>query len=168
MRSPNLTAVTALLEPLEAYDLSLWLGSETATAQTLSISQSTVSRRCTHLQQALDLPSIREARIRSDSLPAQQLTLVRRLRRINQQLRILEHQQLRFQCDHLLSRNHCETLRQKGWILGPHLRWTADYVVQLLFEGVVDIWLPEHTNKLLSRRQLRIEDRQQTFEPSQS
>ncbi len=160
--APRPTAAKAtLLEPLLAYDLSLWLGSETAAARVLMVSQSTISRSCTRLKHALDLPSTTAIRSNQASMSPSHLSRLRPLRRINQHLRILEHRGLRFQCDQPLSSEQFQALQQHGWILGPRGRWGEAMVAQLVSESVVDVWLPADSHQLLTRRHLPAPEWQQ-------
>lgn len=144
----------ALLGPLEAYDLSLWLGSEQAAAQALAVSQSTVSRGCTRLQRALQLPHPRELRRHPQRLPTTDPALLRGLRQIHQQVRLTDRRGLRFQCDQPLSSDQQQALQHQGWLLGGRGLWRPEQISLLLQEAVLDIWLPLESSALLTRRDL--------------
>lgn len=142
----------ALLGPLEAYDLTLWLGSEQAAAHALKVSQPTVNRSCKRFWKALDLPKPRELRQSPELLRRRDSFLLDRLRRIHQQLRLTDRKTLRFQSDQCLSRSQRERLEEQGWALGDRGLWHPEQITVLLQKGVVDIWLPLGSNTPLTRR----------------
>lgn len=144
----------ALLGPLEAYDLTLWLGSEQAAARALKVSQPSVNRSCKRLWKALDLPKPREIRQHPTLLLQRDSFLLDRLRRINQQLRLTDRKTLRFQSDQRLSRPQQNLLEEQGWAIGYSGLWRPEQITLLLQKHVVDIWLPLKSSTPLTRRQI--------------